>query len=116
CKRAVPVIVIENVLPELRDVKIGEPVVVIISPDTTKAVTSPGNTGLLSHVGEGAVAVVLIQRILCGDSTVIQIAAVHEINVLPAIAVEIGDTNTWPKNLADDGNALGSRIVHKLDS
>src|SRR5262249_18646995 len=88
---AVAVVVVEQVGAELRDEEIGEAVVVVVAPDAAEAVVGAGDAGGVGDVGEGAVAVVAVEGVLFGDVAVVAVAAVDEIDVLPAVIVVIGD-------------------------
>ena len=113
---AIAVVVIENVAPELRDVEIGKAVVVVVAPDAPQAVAGAGNAGLFGDVGEGAVAVVAIERVANGNAAVVEIASVHEVNVLPAVAVEVCHAHARPEFFAVDGDALVALEMGELDS
>ena len=110
---SVTVVVVEDVCPILCDEKIRKPVIVVISPDAAKTVASAGNAGLLRNVSESAVAVVAIERVSYGDAAVIQVAAIHEVNILPAIAVKVGHAYAGTHNLADYSHALIAWVVHE---
>jgi hypothetical protein len=55
-------------------------------------------------------------RILDGDTTVVAILHIDEIDVLPAVAVVVRDADARPKLFEVNGNALVPLEVHKFDS
>ncbi len=95
-KRAIAVVVIEDVLAVLRDVKIGEAIVIVVAPDAAQAIGVARHAGLLRDVRERAVAVVVVERVAGRDAALVEIAAVDEIDVLVAVAVEIRHANPGP--------------------
>src|SRR5262249_33051409 len=113
---AVSVVVIKDVLPELRDVKVGKVVVVVVAPDAAQAVSCPRDTSSFGDVGERAVAIVVVEGIVGGQAPAVKIAAIYKVNVLPPVAVEICDTKAGTEDLADDGDALVARIMDELDT
>ena len=115
-ERPIAIVVIKNVAAILGHVQVGKSVVVVIAPDAAQAVAGAGNAGLFGDVGECAVTVITIERIADGDASVIQITAVHEVNVLPAVAVEVGHADSRTKFLAIDGDALVALEVGKCDA
>src|SRR4249920_3572609 len=80
----VSIIAIKNVAAVLSHKKIGKTVVVEVSPYATEPVSGSRHTGFFRNVGECTVTVVVIQRIADGNSTIVEIAPIHEINILPA--------------------------------
>jgi hypothetical protein len=98
--------VIEHIPAVLRDEQIGVPIVIVIAPHATQPETSTRNSGFVRHVGKCAVAVVVIQRILHLDSTVVEIARVDEVNILPAVVIVIGHANAGAKFLQIDRSAV----------
>ena len=103
-KRAIAVVVIENVASELGNEEIGETVVVVIAPNAAEAVVCAGDAGGVGDVGEGPVAIVAIEGVFDLDAAVVAVAAVDEIDVLPAVVVEIGDANAGTEFLEIDGD------------
>ena len=106
---------VENVATVLGNKQVGESVVVIVAPNATQAVTSPGDACLVRDICESAIAIVSIERIPDGNATVVQVAAIHEVNVLPAIPVKVGDADSGAKFLPVDGDTVIALEVHKLD-
>jgi hypothetical protein len=88
-ERPIAIIVVQDVASILRHEKIGKAVVIVVAPDTTQAVTRTRNSSLVGHIGESAIAIIAVQRVAYRDAAVVEIAAIDEIDVLPAIAVEI---------------------------
>src|SRR5579871_347737 len=115
-KCAVAIVVIEDVAPKLRDEQVRIPIVVVIPPDATEAITSAGNTRLIRDVGKGEIAIVAIKRVARGDSSIVQIAPVHKIDVLIAVAIIIGNTNAGAENFKVGWYAVVAAKVSELDS
>ena len=107
---------IKNVAAVLGNEQVGKSVVVIIAPDTAQAVTCTGNAGLFGDIGESAIAVVSIERIADGDAAVVQVAAIDEVNVLPAVAVKVSDADSGTKFFPVDGDAVIALEVREFDS
>src|SRR4029077_2792080 len=63
-----------------------------------------------------AVMVVAIQRIVDRNTSMVEITSIDEINILPAVAIEIGDADSRTKLLAINRDALIPFKVHKLDT
>src|SRR5439155_4154410 len=99
CERTVAVVVIENVSTVLSDVKIGKSVVVVITPNATEAVARAGNSRCFGNICEGAIPIVSIKRVAHRNGAVIEIAAVHKVDVWKTVAVEICQANTRAKDL-----------------
>src|SRR5262249_15979002 len=100
----------------LCDIEIGKAIVVVVAPDTAQTVAGTGHTSFFGHVGKGAIAVIVVKRVASGDAAVVEITAIYEIDVLPAITVEVGDAEAGAENLTNDGNALVSGIVDEHDT
>ena len=107
---------IKDVAAVLGNEQVGKSVVVVIAPDAAQAVTGAGNAGLFGDVGECAIAVVTIKRIANGNAAVVQIAAVHKVNVLPAVAIEVGHADSRTKFFPVDGDAVIALEVDKPDA
>src|SRR6478672_1984906 len=90
----VSIVAIKNVAAILGNKQVGKSIVVVIAPNATQAVTGPRNTSAVGHVRKSVVATVTIKRIAHRKATLIQIAAIHEVNVLPAIRVKVGHTDS----------------------
>ncbi len=88
-KCSVAIVVIENVASELRDVQIGKAVVVVISANTSKTITRAGDPSLVGDIGKTSVAAVAVQGVAHHDAAVVEVAAVHKVDVLPAIAIKV---------------------------
>src|SRR6266852_6336911 len=115
-KGSVSIIAIQNIAAILRHKEIGKAVVIEISPHATEPVSGSRHACLFRNVGEGAVSVVVIERVADGNPAIVEIAPVHKINVLPAVAVEIGDANSRTKLLAINRYPFVALVVHKLDA
>src|SRR5207249_1455820 len=90
---AVAVVVIQHIAFILGYEKIVKSVVIVIAPDTAHAIAGSWNAGCFRHVGECAVPVVAVQRVANGNAAAIKVTTVDKIDVLPAVAVEIGNTH-----------------------
>src|SRR6266852_2194977 len=75
-----------------------------------------GNASLVRDVSKCSVTVVAIQRIADGNSSIVEIASIDEINILPAVTIEIGDADSRTKFLTINRDALVPFEVHKLDT
>ena len=71
------------------DEEIFEPVVVVIAHGHAGEPALAGQAGLFGHVGEGAVAIVLVQAVGGARRSAIPAAAGEQQNVQPAIVVII---------------------------
>src|SRR5262252_9474669 len=90
-------------------------VIIEIPPYATESVSGAGHTGLLRHVSKRTVTVIPIQTIGDRNATIVKISSVDEINILPAIAVEIGNAHPRTELLAIDRNAFVSFEMLELD-
>ena len=113
---AVAVVVIQDVGAELRDVEIGEAVVVVVAPDAAEAVVCAGDACGVGDIGEGAVGVVAIESVFDGDVAVVAITAVDEVDVLPAVVVEVGDADAGAEFFEIDGDAVVTFEVGEVDA
>src|SRR5258708_6565802 len=96
--------------------EIGNAVVVEITPDASKPVPGSRYSGLFSDVGECAVAVVAIQRVADRNAPIVKITPIDEINILPAVSIEVCYADSRTKLLAIDRDAFIAFKVHKLDA
>src|SRR5208337_1825284 len=72
--------------------------------------------GFIGDVGESAVAIIAVERVLDLDATVVKITGIHEIDVLPAVAVEVRDTHAGAEFLEIDGDSVIAFEVREFDS
>ncbi len=89
---AVVVVVVEPILAEVGDIDVGPAVVVVVSDGHAEAPAIVADAGFLGHVGEGAVVIIVEERGMRRESFSIERglgAAVHEIDIQPAIVVVI---------------------------
>src|SRR5207249_8579067 len=103
---AIAVVVIQNIASILGHEKIVKSVVVVIAPDTAHAITGSGHAGFLGDIGKSGISVVAIESIADGNAAAIKVATVDKINVLPAVAIEISNTDAGAEFLAIDRNGL----------
>src|ERR1700730_5072751 len=80
-KCSIAIIAIQNIAIVLSHKEVGKAVVVEISPYATKPVSGSRHTGFFCDVGECAVPVVAIQFIADGNTSVVEIATIDEINI-----------------------------------
>lgn len=107
---------VQNVASILGHEKIWKAIIVVIAPDTTQAITRAGNAGLVRDIREHAIAIVAVQRVACRDTATVEITAIDEIDVLPAVAVEISYAKTWTEFFAVDRDAIIAFEVHEFDA
>ena len=107
---------IQHVPAILGHKQVGKTIVVVVAPDATEAVTGPGHSSVIGHVRESTIAVIAIQSVADGDAAIVQVAAVDEINVLPAVAIEVTYADSGPKFLAVNGNPIIAFEMDELDS
>src|SRR6202007_3111866 len=88
---SVAVVVIEDAAAVLGDVKIGPAGSIVVADRNAHAVASPDDPCLRGNIGEGAIAIVAIERVAQRGARVEEIAfaAVNQINVHPAVVVVI---------------------------
>src|SRR5208282_1539631 len=91
CECAIAIVAIKNVAAELRDTEVGESVAVVITDGDAHAVSAACHSSLFRYVGEGAVAIVPVERIAERARRRIKIclAAVDQIDVHPAVVVVV---------------------------
>jgi len=112
----VAVILIKDVLAVLSDEEIGETVVIIVAPDAAEAVAGTGDTCFFRDISERAIAVVAVKRVADADATVVAIAPVDEVDVLPAVAVKIRNANAGTELFEIDGDAIAALEVGEADA
>ena len=90
-KRAVTVIVIENVVTYLRDVEIGKAIAVIVTHGNSHAITAAGDPSFLSDISEAPIAIVAVERVTQRPRRIIEmtLAAVDQVDVHPTVVVEV---------------------------
>src|ERR1700682_71028 len=97
------VIVIETVLPVVRDVQIF-PAIIIVVPDANALTPSRGNkTGLRDDIRESPIMIVVIQ-VVCGSLIgweSFQCGAVHYENIWPSVVVIIKNGHSRSRRLDD---------------
>src|SRR5574341_2071428 len=86
-KGAITAVAIQNVLAVLAYIQVGVTVVVVVAPDTAQAVGIAGRRSILRHITECAVSIVAVERVANLDAALVEVAAIDEIDVLPAVAV-----------------------------
>src|SRR5580692_7957661 len=98
-KCSVTVVVVQDILAILSDKEIGETVVVKISPYTAQSVARSGDAGFFRYVGKGTVVVIVVKGIRNRNAATVEVSSIDEINVLPAIPIEIGNADSRTKFL-----------------
>ena len=100
-ERAVAVVAVQNAAPVLRDVKIGKTIAVIVAHGCTHAIAATGDAGLFGHVRECAVAVIAVKGVAqrLGRSKYVALAAVHQVDVHPAVVVIVEESATRASRL-----------------
>jgi hypothetical protein len=91
------IVVVKAVLPEVGDVNVGPPIVVVVSDGNAESPPIVGDPGLLGDVCEGAVVVVVEQGCMRRRSFSIQSgfgASVNEIDIQPAVIVVVQQSYT----------------------
>src|SRR5450755_1434773 len=91
-------------------------VVVIVAPDAAESVIISGNTGLVCHVAERPVRIVAIKSIASVDAPSVSIAPVYEVDVLPAVVIEIGNTHSGTGFFKNGGDTLVALEVSELNA
>src|SRR3954447_837514 len=97
---------VKDVSPVLAYEEVGIAVIVVVSPNAAETVTGAWDAGFVSDIGEGAIFVIAINSVLDGNAAVVAVTAVHKINVLPAVSVEVRHADSRPEFLQVDGSAL----------
>src|SRR5581483_1510603 len=115
-ERAISIIAVENVAPKLRDEQIRVAVIIVVPPYASHAIASARDTSFCRDVGEGAIAIVPIQCVAGRNSAVVKVTSVDKINVLPAVAVKVGDAYPWAELLAINRNSVRSLVMRELNS
>src|SRR4051794_26832016 len=90
-KCSVPVVVVQDILAKLSDKEIGEPVIVEVSPYAAQPVARSGRAGFFRYVRKGAVMVITVKGIRNRNAAAVEVSSIDEINILPAISIEIGN-------------------------
>src|SRR4029077_5727505 len=89
-KRAVAVVVVENVVAKISGEEIVEAVVVVISDTTGLPPSGSGQASLLGYVGKGAVTIVAKQITgIAIPRRGLEASSVHQKNIEPAIVVVV---------------------------
>ena len=116
-KRAVPVVVIQNIFPVVGDIKIFPSVVVVVAHTNALPPSGVRQAGLVRGVAERPVMVVAIQVIggAFPDGKSFKLRAVDNKDVRPAIVVEIKDGNARTGSLNDVflGGLAAKNIHHR---
>ena len=116
-ERAAAVVLKEAVLPHAGDQDIGEAVVVVIADRHAHAVHLHLQPGVLGHVGERAVAIVAIELQGAALALVARpIHAVHQQDVLPAVAIVIQKRAARPHGFGQILGAEGAAVVPEIDA
>lgn len=115
-KCSVTVIVVQDILAILSDKEIREPIIVKISPYAAQSVARSGHTGFFRYVGKGTVVVIAIKGICNRNAAVVEISSIDEINILPAIPIEIGNAHSGTKFLPINRDAIVPFEVLELDA
>src|SRR2546423_7404546 len=113
---SVAIVVVQNVASVLRHEKIGKSVIVVIAPDTTQAIAGARNTGLVRDISERSIAIIAVQRVASHDAAIVEIAAIDEIDVLPAVAIEISYTQARTEFFAVDRDTIIAFEVREFDA
>src|SRR5439155_2993891 len=100
-KSAVTVVVIENVLAPVHDKKVVKAVVVVVADADALAPAEAGQSGLLRHVLEGAVAIVAQQPIGRDRLSASQSSTIHKKDIEPAVVVVIEEGRAATGSLDD---------------
>ena len=108
----------QPVLADAGDENIGKAVVVVIADGHAHAVEFNVESGVRGHVGERAVAVVVIEPqrgalLFCGRASP---APVDQQNVLPAVAVVVEKGAAGAESLRQKFAAVSSAVVLELNS
>jgi hypothetical protein len=104
-ERAIAVVVIEDVLSVLRHIQVGPAVVVIVTRHAAQAEPAAGHACLIGHIRKRTIPVVAIQSI----------PPIHEVDVRPAVAIEVGHAHAWPGFLHDVGDTLVALEMDETD-
>ena len=107
----------KSALPHASDENVGETIIIVIADGHAHAVDLDVEAGASRHVRKRAVAVVPVepQR---GSLALVSgpVHAVHQQDVLPAIAVIIKERAARAQSLRQQLAAIGAAVVPKLDS
>ncbi len=116
-KRAFAGIAEQAVLSHARDQDVREAVVVVVADRHAHAVHFDIEPRARSHIGEGAIAVVVIEPKSGALFLVARpVGAVDQQNVLPAVAIVVEESAAGPESFGQELAAEGSAVVLELDS
>ncbi len=90
-KRAIAVVVVQAVLPQVRDEEVIEAIVVVVADAHAVCPAGRLQPGLLGDIGEGAVAIVLVQPVRRLRRIAVQSCARQQKDIHPAIVVVIDE-------------------------
>src|SRR5690348_10635386 len=104
CECPITVVVIQDVSPQIGDIDIRATIIVVVADGDSHAVESAQHSSLLRDIGECAVAVVPVEpipelrvglvRFATSRHRVLKLRAIHEVNVQPAVSVEIEERDS----------------------
>src|ERR1700722_12218920 len=112
-KRSIAVVTIKTVLPKIRAKDIFKSVVVIVANANARRPAHGLQSGLFGHVGEGAVAVVLVEAIRGAGRISIQTRARQQKNIDPTVVVVIDEGAPTTSRLQNVFLGLDSAIYHR---
>src|SRR5579864_4629583 len=115
-KCSVTVVVVQDILAVLSDKEIGETVVVKISPYATQSVACSGHAGFFRYVGKRSVMVIVVKGIRNRNAATVEVSSIDEINILPAIPIEIRNAHSRTKFLPVNRDAIVPFEVLELDA
>src|SRR5581483_5311906 len=102
-ERAVAIVVVKHVAAVLGDVQVGIAIVIVVAPDAAQTVRRAWNPRLIGHIGERPVAIVAVQSIAYADAAPVTVTPVYEVDILVAVAVEVGNAYAGPCLFQDGG-------------
>src|SRR5580658_2036281 len=112
-KRSIAVVTIKTVLPKIRAKDIFKSVVVIVANANARRPPHGLQSGLFSHVDEGAVAVVLVEAIRGAGRISIQTRARQQKNIDPTVVVVIDECAPTTGRLENVFLGIDSAIYHR---
>jgi hypothetical protein len=98
-KCSLAVVVVQDILAILSDKEIGETVITKISKYAAQSLARFGHNSPFRYVSKRAVMVIAVKGIHDRNAASAEVSSIDEINILPAIPIEIGDAYSGTKIL-----------------
>src|SRR5207249_3846573 len=115
---AVAIVAVQNILSVLSNVEVCISIAIVVACRDSHSISAPGYSRLLGYILEASVAIVSVQRISNGLFWLVEITfpAVDEINVHPAVIIEIKKRAAGAARLRQVFHRGFSGCVHPVDA